>query len=447
MRLFARGGVLWSHASMALLIGAVLCTGQAKGQDKLPNGMSLILIPNGDPTVSVRLLVPAGARHDPSGLEGLAHYVEHLIATDPIAPGPGVRPSSLRAHGWSNAWTSSNRTVYAQNIPANALETTLTTLATRIANFEITPEHAARERSVVMQELRYRRTEAIRTRLIYELYTKLGEIEPVLGVASGSAATIERFDLPAARAFWRDHYRPSGMTLVISGAFERDSARAMAEEAFAAGDDSTAAATKSASRPGSGAPGQVRVSLSDTGSHFTGVHFAVFRFEGLDDAALAELYAAVNVLRIVLAGGRPGVESVAAAMHKSFKESRGIDVSLSWRDKQTLQLGLYVEAATSQALSMIIAHLRSRIASLEAGAVPDDLIEAVRDGNRSAWIDPEDAPSADAVVDWLALGQTLEARAAFRKGMRSMNATAVVAAAARLAKPDFTAYGEINPGE
>lgn len=51
------------------------------GMQLLPNGMALILIPNSTPTVSVRLLVPAGGRDDPRGLEGLAHYVEHLIAS------------------------------------------------------------------------------------------------------------------------------------------------------------------------------------------------------------------------------------------------------------------------------------------------------------------------------------------------------------------------------
>jgi zinc protease len=185
------------------------------GMQLLPTGMALILIPNCTPTVSVRLLVPAGGRDDPRGLEGLAHYVEHLIASDPGALGGGAADRGaprLRAHGPANAFTSLNRTVYLLEVSPNALEGALDLLAKRVAVLDASAAVALREQNVVRQEYFWRYGKTQRLPLYSQLSMRLGLTDRW---NIGTPDTIARFSLEPARAFWQQQYAPQAMTLVI----------------------------------------------------------------------------------------------------------------------------------------------------------------------------------------------------------------------------------------
>ena len=173
--------------------------------------MTLITILNSAPTASVRLMVPAGGRDDPRGLEGLAHYVEHLIVSGPGTLGGGSTDrgaSRLRAHGPANAFTSLNRTVYTMEVAPQALEAALEALAKHIASMDADAAIAAREQNVVRQEYFWRYGNTPHWRLRSQVEMRLGMSDPALGWNIGTPETIARFDLEAARAFWRQHYAP-----------------------------------------------------------------------------------------------------------------------------------------------------------------------------------------------------------------------------------------------
>src|SRR5262249_25044797 len=119
--------------------------------EKLSNGITLQTVhPAGAERIAIRLLVPAGGRDDPRGSEGLAHYVEHLVASNPGPLGPdGLK---LSAHGYANAYTSPTVTVYVMDVSPESLESGLSLLAERLSHLAASDAMALREQRIVQQE-------------------------------------------------------------------------------------------------------------------------------------------------------------------------------------------------------------------------------------------------------------------------------------------------------
>ncbi len=419
-----------------------------QGVERLPNGMTLITILNSAPTVSVRLMVPAGGRDDPRGLEGLAHYVEHLIVSGPGTPGGGSTDrgaSRLRAHGTANAFTSLNRTVYAMEVAPLALEAALEALAKHIASVDSGAAIAAREQNVVRQEYFWRYGNTPRWRLRSQVDMRLGMSDPALGWNIGTPETIARFDLEAARAFWRQHYAPQLMTLVLSGAFDRTAAKAAAQDTLGA----TAPRSPGLSPPAvlrSPMPSTIAQSVaSPSGSDPALEHRAFFDLGALDHAARMRTLAAITAVRPALAGGHRSAMGVARSILNTAPDARTVDVWLYARDTRWLELGVYLEASTPAARTRLLGALQARITSLKADDLPAELLEDCRSEGERSWVLAADAPHADFVVGWLSLGFTLQERAPYRTALKVLGADEISELIRRLARPTLTATGEINP--
>ena len=419
-----------------------------QGVERLPNGMSLITIVNSAPTVSVRLMVRAGGRDDPRGLEGLAHYVEHLIASEPgtLSGGSTDRGASrLRAHGPANAFTSLNRTVYAMEVAPQALEAALEALAKRIAFMDAGDAIAAREQNVVRQEYFWRYGNTPRWRLRSQVEMRLGMSDPELGWNIGTPETIARLDLEAARAFWRQHYAPQAMTLVLSGALDRAAAKVAAQDTLG-----TIAPRSLDSGPPvavrSPRPSTIAQSLaSPNGSDPAVEHRAFFDLSALDQIARMRTLAAITAVRPALAGGHRSAMGVARSILDADPDARTIDVWLYPRDARWLELGIYLEASTPAARTRLLGALQARIASLKPDDLPTELLEDCRSEGDRTWVNAADAPHADSVVGWLSLGFTLQERAPYRAALKVLGADEISELIRRLARPTLTATGELDP--
>jgi hypothetical protein len=173
-------------------------------------------------------------------------------------------------------------------------------------------------------------------------------------------------------------------------------------------------------------------------------HLAYFDLGVLDAASRMRSLAALRALGPMLAGGHRSVKGTGRAVLDTDADARVVDVWLRLRDRRWLELGVYVAASTSAARARLLDTVLSRVASLKAEDVPAELLEDCRrDGDR-AWRLAADAPNADDVVHWLALGLTLEERAAYRAALKALSAGDVFDLVGRLARPVVTAKGTIN---
>jgi len=124
---------------------------------ELANGLRVVTTPL--PTaqsVSANLFVGTGSRAEERRLQGLAHFLEHMVFK-----GSERRPSAMAiaeaiegAGGVLNAYTTKEITCFWNHLPFEKLELAVDVLADMLLHPLLDPTEIDRERSVVQQEIR-----------------------------------------------------------------------------------------------------------------------------------------------------------------------------------------------------------------------------------------------------------------------------------------------------
>jgi zinc protease len=202
-------------------------------REVLPNGLRLIVQEHrAAEIVAVHLWVGVGVRHEtPDGL-GYSHFMEHMLFKGTDRWGPGHVDRTVEGLGGrSNAVTSFDYTNYYIVVPRDGLELAVRLLQEMAYRSIFDPQEIAREREVIFEEARIEQDNP-RTALVRQLYGLVfGDNpygRPVLGTpATMNAATRERL-----LAYYRRHYTPENMTLVIVGPVEPRRVRALVGATF-----------------------------------------------------------------------------------------------------------------------------------------------------------------------------------------------------------------------
>lgn len=123
----------------------------------LRNGLRVVTTPM--PTtqaVSVNLFVGVGSRSEPRRLNGITHFLEHMVFK-----GTERRPDAILiaqaiegAGGTLNAYTNKEFTCYWNIVPYDRFEIALDVAADMLRNSKLEQEEIDRERTVVQQELK-----------------------------------------------------------------------------------------------------------------------------------------------------------------------------------------------------------------------------------------------------------------------------------------------------
>ncbi len=122
----------------------------------LDNGMVVLLVNDPQAVKSLSALVlPVGSLEDPDNHLGLAHYLEHMtLMGSKKYPEPDSLSEFLKMHGGShNASTAPYRTAYYLEVENDALAPAVDRLADALAQPNLAPEYAERERNAVNAEL------------------------------------------------------------------------------------------------------------------------------------------------------------------------------------------------------------------------------------------------------------------------------------------------------
>ncbi|WP_034457537.1 pitrilysin [Buttiauxella noackiae] len=123
---------------------------------RLDNGMTVLLVSDSQAVKSLSaLVVPVGSLEDPNDHLGLAHYLEHMtLMGSKKYPEPDSLSEFLKKHGGShNASTATYRTAFYLEVENDALEGAVDRLSDAIAEPNLAPEYAERERNAVNAEL------------------------------------------------------------------------------------------------------------------------------------------------------------------------------------------------------------------------------------------------------------------------------------------------------
>src|SRR5215467_8799393 len=185
----------------------------------LTNGLRLIVKEDHRaPTVVQQIWYRAGSMDESPGTTGVAHVLEHMMfkGTHKIGPEQFSRLVA-EAGGRDNAFTSTDVTVYHQQVHRDRLPFVMGLEADRMANLAIRPEEFAREIKVVMEERRLSTEDQPRALLDESLSSTAFAAHPYKWPTIGWMHDLQAMTWKDAQAWYKSWYAPNNATVVVVG--------------------------------------------------------------------------------------------------------------------------------------------------------------------------------------------------------------------------------------
>ena len=209
---------------------------------RLGNGLRFVMRKNETPRnrVSMHLVVQTGSLDEKPEERGIAHFLEHMVFNGSVHFAPGEMVKFFQRIGMqfgpdANAHTGFTQTVYDVVLPhgdAEILSEGLLVLRDYADGALLLPDEVAREKKVVLAEMRSRDSAGFRTfeeTLRFELPGLL--ISKRLPI--GKANAINNIDHRMLQKFYATWYRPERMFLVVVGDLDTDVAEHLIRDRFA----------------------------------------------------------------------------------------------------------------------------------------------------------------------------------------------------------------------
>jgi predicted Zn-dependent peptidase len=204
-------------------------------QTTLANGLRVVTTPM--PTtqaVSINLFVGVGSRSEPQRLNGITHFLEHMVFK-----GTERRPDAIMiaseiegAGGTLNAYTNKEFTCYWNIVPYDRFETALDVTADMLLHSKLEQTEIDRERTVVQQELKHNHDNpgSWAGRLIG---TAVYGEQPAGWDVGGSVELVEEMQRPDFLEHIGEWYYARNMVLSVAGNVTHEQVLRLAEPMFA----------------------------------------------------------------------------------------------------------------------------------------------------------------------------------------------------------------------
>ncbi|WP_045217670.1 M16 family metallopeptidase [Desulfonatronovibrio magnus] len=184
----------------------------------LANGLKLVVVENDKfPMVSICLTCPAGSFHDPEGLEGMAHFVEHMHFKGTSTRKAGeIFASAEEVGGQISAKTDKHLATYTLKMPDDKWQQGLELLEDAIFNSVYSPDEIEKEKGVILAEMND--TNEFHVSRLHEMYEKF-ILAGTPGGRSviGDKESLERINQEKIKEFVGKVYQPNKMVIAVCG--------------------------------------------------------------------------------------------------------------------------------------------------------------------------------------------------------------------------------------
>lgn len=199
----------------------------------LDNGCRVLLFPDASRnTITVNLTVMVGSRHEGYGETGMAHLLEHMVFKG--TPDHPHIPRDLKDRGAQfNGTTWLDRTNYYETLPASEenLRFALELEADRMVNSFIKREDLLSEMTVVRNE--FEQGENMPSRILQQRMMAVAYEWHNYGKSTiGNRSDIERVPIERLQAFYRKHYQPDNVLVIVAGNFKPELALETIQDTF-----------------------------------------------------------------------------------------------------------------------------------------------------------------------------------------------------------------------
>lgn len=217
---------------LALLASAVVHDVQTS---RLDNGLTLHVAPgHASPVVAVQAWVGVGSADERPHEAGIAHAVEHMLFKGSSQYGLGELARAIEhAGGEINAWTAFDHTVYHAVLGRDDAAFAIDALADTLLAPRVDPDELAREREVILEEIRQGSDDPARS-VAQSLFATAFVAHPYRRPVIGTAESVERLAERQLVEFFRSYYVADNTTLVVAGDVDPARVRRSIERRFSA---------------------------------------------------------------------------------------------------------------------------------------------------------------------------------------------------------------------
>lgn len=190
----------------------------------LDNGLKVLLLEDHkSPAVTFQVWYRVGARNEKDGKSGLAHFLEHMMFKGTPSTGPEEYSRIIAKNGGrSNAFTSSDVTVYFATMSREKIDVEIQLEADRMANALLGEKYFEPEKKVIQEERRMR-TEDNPASALGEVASAVAYmIHPYRRPIVGWMQDIEKLQRQDLVDFYKLYYAPNNAYIVMVGDFSTD---------------------------------------------------------------------------------------------------------------------------------------------------------------------------------------------------------------------------------
>jgi predicted Zn-dependent peptidase len=181
-------------------------------------------------SVSLGIWVDTGGRDETDAVAGISHFIEHLLFKGTQRRSAQQIAEELDAVGGQiNAFTDRENTCYYVKVLPEHVPLAQDVLADMLLNSVLDPEEIAREKNVILEEIK--RHEDTPDELVHDVFAEtLWPGHPLGRSVIGRAEVIESLTREQIAAYLKEQYLPGRMVVAAAGNLDHDSLVAEVEK-------------------------------------------------------------------------------------------------------------------------------------------------------------------------------------------------------------------------
>src|SRR5579884_3537471 len=192
-------------------------------REVLPNGLTVLTeeMPH-IRSVSVGIWIKTGSRHEESELNGISHFVEHMVFK-----GTKTRSAEQIARevdsigGNMDAFTAKETICFDVKVLDEHLPTALDIVSDIVLNPIFDEKEITRERGVILEEIKM--DEDNPDYLVHEIFTQnFWKDHPLGKPILGTKETVRRFEQPFLFDYYGTRFAPGNMIVAAAGSINHD---------------------------------------------------------------------------------------------------------------------------------------------------------------------------------------------------------------------------------
>lgn len=219
----------------------------------LDNGMRVVIDDVGAAdAAAVYIWINAGSSSESPGLEGAAHFLEHMVFKGTASYGVGGVAAAIEDLGGDlNAYTAFDETVFHATVPGAAAPAAMAVLAEMLRTARFDADELERERQVILEEIRGGQDEPELV-LSEAAWARGFPGHPYGRSVIGTVESVRAIPREALKAFYEARYQPANTCLAVVGRVDAAAVEAAARRLFSGGGPAGAPRVDPPARPGAG---------------------------------------------------------------------------------------------------------------------------------------------------------------------------------------------------